>query len=373
MRVVLLVVALAVSAAPAAWAQAGLPQSVTEPYRAYQAALEAGDMPALVDASGRALDAARAARLDNGTLGVLTENHAYALASAGRDAEAMEEWEDAARLGERAGLARIDLAWRWHNAAASALRGDELQQARRWSDEATELIADMSPGERAQAEFAAEAWFLSARIKGEIGQPDHALIPAREALALYEAAGHPSDRGYAYLHYLAGLASASMSRHDDAIYHMHMARDIAADIGGSDALLTRIAAIHNYLLEDSIDIADRLAANPLHAARFAGGAERDAGPVRPPGYRPPEPVAQDEPRYPLQAARRAQQGFVVLSFDIETDGSISNIAIVDSLPAGPFDAVSVAALQDWQYTPATVDGEPVREEGVLTHFHFRLR
>ncbi|MEA1941504.1 MAG: energy transducer TonB [Pseudomonadota bacterium] len=372
MRVVLLVVALAASATPAL-ARQGLPQSVVEPYRAYQAALEAGDMPALVDASGRALDAARAEGLDNGTLGVLAENHAYALASAGRDAEAMEEWEDAARLGERAGLARIDLAWRWHNAAASALRADELQRARRWADEATGLIEDMSPGERTQAEFAAEAWFLSARIKGEIGQPDHALIPAREALALYEAGDHPPDRGYAYLHYLAGLASASMSRHDDAIYHMHMARDIATLIDDSEALLTRVTAIHNYFLEDSIDIAGRLAANPLHAARFAGGAERDAGPERPPGYLPPEPVMQDEPRYPLQAARRGEQGFVVLSFDIETDGSISNIAIVDSLPAGPFDAVSVAALQDWQYTPATVNGEPVREEGVLTHFHFRLR
>ncbi|WNC72334.1 energy transducer TonB [Thalassotalea psychrophila] len=56
-----------------------------------------------------------------------------------------------------------------------------------------------------------------------------------------------------------------------------------------------------------------------------------------------------EPIYPKQAFEDALKGSVTMSFTVSTDGSITDIIILESIPKGVFDAASVTALKQWKY------------------------
>jgi len=64
------------------------------------------------------------------------------------------------------------------------------------------------------------------------------------------------------------------------------------------------------------------------------------------------PVFRQEPKYPLKAAQDRVEGYVQAKFDIQPDGSVHNITIIKSVPAGVFDQVSLRALEKWRYQPA---------------------
>ena len=63
------------------------------------------------------------------------------------------------------------------------------------------------------------------------------------------------------------------------------------------------------------------------------------------------PETRVEPLYPPQAAEENIEGSVVLQFDIETDGSVSNVKVIESNPRGVFDRNSKIALRQWTYKP----------------------
>lgn len=63
------------------------------------------------------------------------------------------------------------------------------------------------------------------------------------------------------------------------------------------------------------------------------------------------PVKRIEPRYPLEAARQGIEGSVVLSFDINTNGSVSNVNVVEAIPEGVFGNNAKIALEQWTYEP----------------------
>lgn len=66
-----------------------------------------------------------------------------------------------------------------------------------------------------------------------------------------------------------------------------------------------------------------------------------------------QPVKIVEPLYPREAAEQNIEGSVTLEFDINTDGSVSNVSIFDSQPKGIFDENALLALKQWRYgTPA---------------------
>ena len=52
------------------------------------------------------------------------------------------------------------------------------------------------------------------------------------------------------------------------------------------------------------------------------------------------------------------RGIVILELIIGVDGGIDEVNVVRSVP--PFDEPAVAAAQDWEYEPTTIDGIPVR-------------
>lgn len=65
------------------------------------------------------------------------------------------------------------------------------------------------------------------------------------------------------------------------------------------------------------------------------------------------------PVYPAEAFARGQSGKVVLEIDVGVDGKPTAIAVVQSTPAGVFDAATVAAAWQWQFNPSMADGKAV--------------
>lgn len=72
----------------------------------------------------------------------------------------------------------------------------------------------------------------------------------------------------------------------------------------------------------------------------------------------PVRVFAPDPHYP-EAARQARiQGVVILQTIINALGKVTNVKVLKGLPEGLTEA-AVAAVTQWEFSPATLDGEPV--------------
>lgn len=81
-----------------------------------------------------------------------------------------------------------------------------------------------------------------------------------------------------------------------------------------------------------------------------------------------------EPRYPSRAAKRGAQGWVRISFDIDTIGTPRNIKILESAPAGMFDEVTLKAVRQWKFeVELDKDGMPVKQHRKSYTLEYRLR
>jgi periplasmic protein TonB len=63
--------------------------------------------------------------------------------------------------------------------------------------------------------------------------------------------------------------------------------------------------------------------------------------------------------YPAIAVRLNQQGTVLLSFKILTDGSVSDVTVAQSSGYDSLDSAAVSCAQNWRYKAAIQNGEPV--------------
>ena len=78
-----------------------------------------------------------------------------------------------------------------------------------------------------------------------------------------------------------------------------------------------------------------------------------------------------QPTYPKNAARRSKEGYVVYTFIIEADGTISNPYVIDSYGLSIFEKTTLRALKKFEWQPATLNGEPVASSHQYK-FSFRL-
>jgi TonB family protein len=148
---------------------------------------------------------------------------------------------------------------------------------------------------------------------------------------------------------------------------IHIGRPVAIVLNGrviaAPVLRSQIrdsAVISGDFTKEQADrIAAGLGAKPAAAA--APGAQRykgdDPGVVL--------PVAQFKPRpeYTPAAMEAKIQGVVELSAVVRTDGTTSDVTVVQSLDtAYGLDDSAVAAVSQWTFTPGTKDGTPVDVE-----------
>lgn len=108
----------------------------------------------------------------------------------------------------------------------------------------------------------------------------------------------------------------------------------------------------------------RLAIAALLAAVLAGCASTS--------NRPLQLMAGAGPVYPDAARREQIEGYVVLRYDVDAAGLVTDVEVLESSPPEVFDQAAVDAVASWRYTPRLVDGEPRAVRGVTSTLRFAL-
>lgn len=63
------------------------------------------------------------------------------------------------------------------------------------------------------------------------------------------------------------------------------------------------------------------------------------------------PIVQVSPSYPAEAAAKGVEGEVTMRFNIDAEGKVNDIEVIESRPVGVFDEAAIAALKKWRYHP----------------------
>jgi protein TonB len=63
-------------------------------------------------------------------------------------------------------------------------------------------------------------------------------------------------------------------------------------------------------------------------------------------------------KYPLEAARNGEQGWVDVAFTVNPDGSVSDVHVTDAEPRRVFDRAAIDAVSRWRFKPALINGAP---------------
>ena len=71
----------------------------------------------------------------------------------------------------------------------------------------------------------------------------------------------------------------------------------------------------------------------------------------------PKKLKDVVPVYPEDAKAAGVQGVVILETTIGTDGKVSEVRVLRSVPM--LDEAALEAVRKWEYTPTLLNGEPV--------------
>lgn len=78
------------------------------------------------------------------------------------------------------------------------------------------------------------------------------------------------------------------------------------------------------------------------------------------GYREIVPYGTRQPNIPEYAWKNKIDGWVLVTFTVNTSGKVENVRILDGQPAGVFDEKVIAAVSDWIYSPADIQGRKTK-------------
>jgi len=368
-----------------------LPPEVAQAYRDYQSAYAAGDVPALLEAAARAYTTGDDADIDAATLATLAENYGFAANASGEFETAQDMWRQSARMSDRARLAPADRAWRWHNAALSALRLQDVDDAYACSRQAVEALGDLDD-QAGVSDFAADSYLTHAGMSLRRGRLGVSKRSAERAVELMEMAGPELTVGYGLALFYLGVAQTLDLEFEDAAYSLHLAQDILReqnpdhpDHPDSRALRAAYASAWMEVRRgDEVEVAARtqriearLDVHSLHEEYFAaihaeGSNDEAVTPPRPAGWTDAEIVRRREPQYPMDALNVGVGGVVYVEFEITPSGETDNIRVVAAFPYGVFDEEVIDAVETWRYEPARQDGVAVRRTGMETRFQFQI-
>ena len=79
------------------------------------------------------------------------------------------------------------------------------------------------------------------------------------------------------------------------------------------------------------------------------------------------------PTYPRNAIRLGREGYVVVVFDVDTDGSVLDPYVVESEPTGVFERAAIKAVRKWLYAPPNHNEVSVKVNEVRAKLSFNLQ
>jgi periplasmic protein TonB len=83
-------------------------------------------------------------------------------------------------------------------------------------------------------------------------------------------------------------------------------------------------------------------------------------------------VHHPAPTYPRKALRKGQEGFVVIEFDVDTDGAILDPYVIESVPTGVFERAAIKSVRKWLYQAPVYEGVSVKVNNVQVRLTFAL-
>lgn len=214
-------------------------------------------------------------------------------------------------------------------------------------------------------------------------------VEARKQLSLAIKLARLSGKDHAYaLKQYAGLL-AKNNQHKEAIaqYKRWIAFtckdnsvDINVKIAQSFAAIQEWENVINYtqiglniepmntqLLELKFNAEFMLEATPPKTAKL----DRKAKPT----------TKRDEPRlivriqhhFPLNAAKDGvKEGWVQLSYSVNTEGGVENVVVIKQDPSGLFAKQAIKSLKKWKYVPKMVNGKAVITKNLIVQLDFVL-
>ena len=84
------------------------------------------------------------------------------------------------------------------------------------------------------------------------------------------------------------------------------------------------------------------------------------------------PLLVVQPIYPLRAAMKEIEGFVIVEFTVKENGDVLNPVVITSEPEVLFDEAALNAVSRFRFKPREVGGDTVRVDNVQLKFSFNL-
>lgn len=364
-------IVLAVGLGFAAAAQ-DLPDAVTEAYVAYTEALEAGDHAAAAEAARTAWRAAESSGVDLETTAILADNYAQLASALGQLEQAEDAYVAAAEHLSEAGSPGEVVADTWVLAANAALNARDHRLAVRHADTAGDLaegLTGIDPDRRAGLLFLSRS--IHANALWLDGRPVGAGVRAAEAMAAAEGRDLTGNSRYGLTAFILGAAHAIEQEFDEAAFRLTEAlRYMDTERRG---LSIWVEYVRSRLdADERLDLLARLESAGLITEGEGSGDDADSEAERPEGWVYATPARRSPPDYPTDAARAGAEGVALVRFTVDERGRTTDIEVVISVPYSDFGTASTEAIERWRYNPATVDGQPVRQEGLITQFEYVL-
>jgi periplasmic protein TonB len=82
------------------------------------------------------------------------------------------------------------------------------------------------------------------------------------------------------------------------------------------------------------------------------------------GVTPPQLVHKVEPEFSEEARKAKYQGIVVLSIEVDANGNVGNVQVLQKLGLG-LDEKAIEAVSHWRFRPALADGKPIATEATV--------
>lgn len=235
--------------------------------------------------------------------------------------------------------------------ARKALASGNADQGERWTQAASEadvpadqIAALKQEAEHVRATAKADALARLALLVNERLSQGKVLDPATDSAKYYltqlERAdpAHPSTQGARQA--LAGRAleeaRSAAGRQDYAGAQRWLSE--AHEAGADQASINAV--------NDAMRNAQQTAARQATEVAAAASLQRTR-------YVPPE--------YPAAAEKHALSGWVDVEFMVNTDGSVSDVTVVEAQPQGVFEQPAMNAVRKWHYQPVLLDGQPINQ------------
>ena len=346
--------AVTFSALPEASAQT--PSDVMIPYKAYRAALEAGDAKLASKNAYKAWQAAEDSLGDNKTTGDLAQNFADLGAHSGNKKQLKKAYSRAIELSPL------------HKEDGVALR---LEREVKYSEYLvkTNQRAGLTSRLKKAANYAEANGYGNSTFLGEIytmlaqlnidsARHENTEKYAEKALAIFEAA---DDGIESYHPYMARLYSGyGKEGQNELIPAVMEYQDVMTNVENK---LPKDHPFVSRALGRWLNMRHRIVRDGLFEEAEAAGL-CECWPYDKKRNETIRPITRVPPVMPRNAQ---QSGFSLVEFDLDDTGNVINPRLLESWPEDVFDASSLKAVEQWKYSPRVpeeVDGD--RTEIVTT-------